>query len=71
MVFKYFSTGDEPEYWMARAYIILADSYADLDNFKQARVTFESIRASYSPNAGDDILPTVEARLRQLDEMNQ
>ena len=71
MVFKYFSTGDEPEYWMARAYIILADSYADLDNYKQARATFESIRASYSPNAGDDILPTVEARLRQLDAINK
>ena len=71
LVFKYFSTGDEPEYWMARAYIILADSFADLDNFRQARVTFESIRASYNPNAGDDILPTVEARLRQLDEMSK
>lgn len=71
MVVKHFSSGEAPEYWTARAYIILGDSYADLDNYKQARATFESIRASYTPNAGDDIVPTVEARLRQLSEINK
>lgn len=71
LVFKHFKTGDEDFYWMARAYIVLADSYADMDNFKQARRTFESIRDIYPASAKDDILPTVQSRLKQLDELNQ
>lgn len=70
LVFAHFRTGEEDEYWMARAYIVLADSYADRDNYKQARRTFESIRDIYDPSAKDDILPTVAARLKQMDELN-
>ena len=58
-------------YWLAKSFIALGDSYAERDNFEQAKATFESIRDNYTP-AGpeDDILGQVEMRLNKLMEQD-
>ena len=54
-------------YWLAKAFIVLGDTYVEQGNEKQARVTFESIRDGYTPSgAQDDVLDQVELRLRKL-----
>ncbi len=54
-------------YWLAKAFIVLGDSFAEQENMSQARATFESIKEGYTP-AGDqdDVLDQVEMRLRKL-----
>jgi len=68
-VYKLLDFPSVPQYWLARAYIILADTYAEQDNYRQALRTFESIRDGYDPAAQDDILPTVRARIADLDRV--
>ncbi len=54
-------------YWLAKAFIILADSYERQGNIAQARATLESIRDGYrSQGPGDDIPDQVELRLHRL-----
>ncbi len=52
------------DYWVAKAYILLADDYAALkDNF-QAKATLRSIIDNYKGN--DDILSTAKQKLQKL-----
>ena len=53
-------------YWLAKSFITLGDSYAERDNFDQARATFESIKDNYTTNTQDDIIQQVEMRLKKL-----
>jgi TolA-binding protein len=54
-------------YWLAKAFIVLGDSFAEQGNKAQARATFESIRSGYtSTGPEDDVLDQVEVRLRKL-----
>ena len=54
-------------YWLAKAYIILADSFAERGNLEQAVLTLQSIRDGYVPaDPQDDILETVERKLQSL-----
>ena len=55
-------------YWLAKAYITLGDSFVELGNREQARATFESIRKGYTPKEGtdDDVLDQVKIRLERL-----
>ena len=54
-------------YWLAKAFIVLGDTFAEQGNKAQARATFESIRSGYTPTgAQDDVLDQVELRLRKL-----
>ena len=54
-------------YWLAKAFIVLGDSFAEQDNMSQARATFESIKEGYTPVGDqDDVLDQVEMRLRKL-----
>ena len=68
-VYKLLEHDNVPEYWLARAYIVLGDSYAEQDNYRQALRTFESIRDGYDPAARDDISPTVLARIADLERV--
>ena len=55
------------DYWLAKAFILLGDSFAEQDKMDQARATFESIKSGYTPNgAQDDVLDQVELRLKKL-----
>ena len=54
-------------YWLAKAFIVLGDSFAEQGNLAQARATFESIRSGYtSTGPQDDVLDQVDLRLSKL-----
>ena len=54
-------------YWLAKAFIVLGDSFADQGNRAQAKATFESIRDGYtSEGPQDDVLDQVNLRLSKL-----
>ena len=54
-------------YWLAKAFIVLGDSFAEQGNLPQAKATFQSIRNGYtSTGVGDDVLDQVELRLSKL-----
>lgn len=54
-------------YWLAKAFIVLGDSFADQGNTAQAKATFESIRDGYtSQGPQDDVLDQVNLRLSKL-----
>ena len=54
-------------YWLAKAFIVLGDSFAEQGNLAQAKATFESIKNGYtSEGPQDDVLDQVELRLHKL-----
>ena len=54
-------------YWLAKAFIVLGDTFAEQGNRAQAKATFESIRSGYtSSGPQDDVLDQVELRLHKL-----
>ena len=54
-------------YWLAKAFIVLGDTFADQGNTAQARATFESILSGYtSSGPQDDVLDQVNLRLSKL-----
>ena len=57
-------------YWLAKAFIVLGDSFADQGNTAQAKATFESIRNGYtSEGPQDDVLDQVNLRLSKLNQL--
>lgn len=73
-VYSFSETARGQSYWLAKAFIALGDSFADRDNFEQAKATFESILNGYQPSAGtrDDVLDNVRMRLGKLqNKMNE
>lgn len=71
-VFAFSESGSGQTYWLAKAFILLGDSYVEQDEFKQARATFESIRDGYTPSGEqDDVLDNVNMRLEKLAEMGK
>lgn len=66
-VFSFAEKAAGQNYWLAKAFIALGDTYAEEGNLSQARATFESIRDGYtSEGPQDDVLDQVELRLRKL-----
>ena len=66
-VFDFSDKSGGQNYWLARAYITLADTFLQLGKPEQARATLESIRDGYTPErADDDIQDLVQARLYKL-----
>jgi|LSQX01.3.fsa_nt_gb tetratricopeptide (TPR) repeat protein len=54
-------------YWLARCYIVLADTFTAKGNNVQAKATLESIRDGYIPSGEtDDIMTLVNERLEKL-----
>lgn len=53
------------EYWVAKAFILLADNYFKLGNDFQAKSTLQSIIDEYSTE-NDDIIPTAKRKLEEL-----
>ena len=54
-------------YWLAKAFIVLGDNFAEQGNVSQARATFESIQSGYtSTGPQDDVLDQVNMRLSKL-----
>ena len=71
-VYAFSDSGTGQTYWLAKAFILLGDSFAERGELKQAKATFESIRDGYTPSVkDDDVLDNVEMRLGKLDTMSE
>ncbi len=58
--------GDQ-SYWLAKAYIVLGDSFAARSMKEQAIATFQSLLDGYTPaEGGDDIIPSVQEKLSKI-----
>ena len=69
-VYMFSDSGTPQTYWLAKSFIVLGDSFADRDDFRQARATFESVRDGYTPyGPDDDVLDNVRMRLEKLEEI--
>lgn len=53
------------DYWVAKSFILLADTYVSLKDEFQAKSTLQSILDNYS-NKSDDILPVAKEKLEKL-----
>lgn len=54
-------------YWLAKAFIILGDSFADRGDVEQAKATYESVLDGYEPTGdADDVKEQVKMRLDKL-----
>lgn len=66
-VYEFAKNSGGQNYWLARAYLVLGDSFAARGNEAQARATYESIRDGYTPaGADDDVQDNVKLRLERL-----
>ena len=66
-VFDFSDKSGGQNYWLARAYITLADTFLQLGKAEQAKATLESIRDGYTPDRpDDDIQDLVQSRLYKL-----
>ena len=57
----------EQSYWLAKAYVVLGDSFLGRGMNEQAKATFESIRDGYEPSSDkDEVLDLVKIRLERI-----
>ena len=69
-VYAFSDSGSSQTYWLAKAFILLGDSFAERGELKQAKATFESVRDGYTPaGKDDDVLDNVRMRLEKLSTM--
>lgn len=70
-VYRFADAAPSQGYWLAKAFIVLGDSFAESENYRQAKATFESIRDGYAPASGltDDVTENVRVRLEKLNEL--
>ena len=61
-------SGTTEQYWLARAFVVLGDSFAEEGNLAQAKATFESIRDNYSGENSSEIMNLLQPRLDKLNE---
>lgn len=66
-VFDFSGKSGGQNYWLARCYITLADTFAQMGRKEQAKATLISIRDGYTPERqDDDVLDLVQVRLNKL-----
>ena len=66
-VYSFSQKAQGQSYWLAKAYLVLGDSFQQRGQLSQAKATFESIRDGYEPESGtDDIAANVNMRLERL-----
>ncbi|MCF0177183.1 MAG: tetratricopeptide repeat protein, partial [Bacteroidales bacterium] len=64
--------GNMPQYWLARCFITLGDSFVEREEWAQARATFESIRDGYTPfGTSDDVPGQLEVRFNKLNQLGR
>ncbi len=70
-VYAFSEKAGDQNYWLAKAFMVLGDSFAEQDNLAQAKATFESVMNGYKPADGtsDDVLDNVRMRLEKLKTM--
>lgn len=55
---------EEHDYWVAKSFILIADTYAAKGNKLQAKSTLESVIENYEEE--DDVIPSAKERLQKL-----
>ena len=66
-VYAFAQNAGDQSYWLAKAFIVLGDSFAEQDNMTQAEATFRSIADGYVPSGDrDDVLDNVNMRLEKI-----
>lgn len=66
-VYDFSQKSGNQSYWLAKAYLVLGDSFVERGLYDQAKATYESIGEGYqAPSAGDDIADNVKKRLDRL-----
>ncbi|MBP9998626.1 MAG: tetratricopeptide repeat protein [Bacteroidales bacterium] len=73
MVYDFSGKAGDQSYWLARSFIVLADSFIERDMDSQAKATLESIRDGYTPEPGvvDDIAENVRVRLNRIEGLSK
>lgn len=72
MVYDFAGKAGDQSYWLAKAFIVLGDTFAELGNLTQAKATFESVKNGYTPEGDtDDVLDAVEMRLAKLKNLKK
>jgi len=64
-VFSFAETNTPHQYWLAKSFILLAQSYAAQNDFFQAKATLQSVLDGYS-NTSDGIIDEATDKLNQL-----
>ena len=71
-VYEFSQVAGSQSYWLAKAYLVLGDSFAERGNYTQAKATWESVRDGYEPaDSRDDIASGVKMRLERLETLMQ
>lgn len=66
-VYDFAAKAPNQSYWLARAYVVLGDSFIERENYSQAKATFESLKEGYKAvDQNDEVPQTVEARLARI-----
>ena len=71
-VYAFSQNAGDQSYWLAKAYLVLGDSFVEQGQYAQAKATFESIRDGYEPEKGsDDVADSVRMKLDRLSTLMQ
>jgi len=67
LVYDFADSGTPQQYWLARAFIVLGDSFLERGDGQQALATYNSILEGYKPAGDDDdIFEKVNIRINRL-----
>jgi len=70
-VYAFSQKAGSQSYWLARAYLVLGDSFAERGKTEQAQATYESVLNGYEPSSdGDDVPESARMRLNRLKTSN-
>lgn len=69
-VYSFAQKASNQSYWLAKAYLVLGDSFVERGQYEQAKATYESIRDGYTPSSSlDDVPDNVTLRLERLESL--
>lgn len=73
MVYKFSDKAGGQNYWLAKAFVVLGDTFVENDNLKQAEATFRSVLDGYKSDGRhpDDITDNVRMRLDKLSKLEE
>ncbi len=70
-IFDFSKKAKTQSFYLAKAFILLGDSYVERGDYEQARATFESIRDAYNSANADQIRESIEMRLEKLSQLEK
>lgn len=69
-VYTFSQTAGNQSYWLAKAYVVLGDSFYERGMTDQAKATYESVRDGYRPFGSEDDVPDMVARRMERFNVN-